>query len=186
MRLRERRGGPLRVLFFGMVRKYKGLDVLLDAVARVERVTLIIAGEFWESQEETVETIRRLGIEERVSIRNGYVSINDLADLFGSADVLALPYRGGSASFNVALAHRFGIPVVATDVGTFARDIRSGVDGYVVPREDPEAFADALRRLDAPDHYRAIRAAVPFGTSDDDWSTYLDTLEELIPATHRN
>jgi glycosyltransferase involved in cell wall biosynthesis len=168
-----------------MVRPYKGVDVLITALSAVNGVELLIAGEFWQPEAEFITAIDRAGLNERVRLRSGYVPIDEIATLFGGSDVLALPYRGGSASFNVALAHRFGLPVVATDVGTFARDIRNGIDGYVVPPEDPDALARALTSLSDPEIYQEMRSMVPFVDGAEEWSRYIDVVEGFLPdITH--
>jgi len=173
---------PLRLLFFGMVRPYKGVDVLLEALAGVPGAELVVAGEFWQPVEEFRAQAERLGIADRVELRPGYVPIRGTAALFAAADALVLPYRGASASNNVELARRFGLPVVATDVGTFSRDVRDGVDGLIVPPGDPEALAAALRRLADPELHRRLRAAVPFPPADESWARYAEAVASLARA----
>lgn len=175
-RVAAREPGPLRLLFFGMVREYKGVDVLLDALARTADAELTIAGEFWQPVDDFRAQIARLGLDHRVTLRPGYVPIHDTAPLFAAADALVLPYRGASASNNVELARRFGLPVVASAVGTFTRDIRDDVDGYLVPPADPDALAAALTRLADLDTYRRIRSTVPFPPADENWARYVDTV----------
>ena len=80
------------LLFFGFVRRYKGLRYLLDALARVSQpVFLLVAGEFWEDEQSYRDQIRRLGVEERVIIQNRYISNEEIQPLFASADALVLP-----------------------------------------------------------------------------------------------
>lgn len=176
VRVADRRPGPLRLLFFGMVREYKGVDILVDALARTADAELTIAGEFWQPVDQFRDQIRRLGLESRVTLRPGYVPIHDTASLFGSVDALVLPYRGASASNNVELARRFGLPVVASAVGTFVRDIADDVDGYLVPPADPDALAAALTRLAEPATYHRIRAGVPFPPADENWARYVEVV----------
>src|SRR5258707_207519 len=98
-------GPPLRLLFFGIVRPYKGLDVLLRALAQAPaHVTLTVAGEFWGDSTEMDNLIAELGVADRVTLRPGYVPADQIPALFGAADALVMPYREATASQNALLA----------------------------------------------------------------------------------
>jgi len=172
----EERGGLVTVGFFGMVRRYKGVDQLVEAAARVPGVRIVVRGEFWQPVEEYQEQVRALGIEDRVEVVDGYVAMADMAALIRGFDVVALPYRTGSSSINVALAHRFGTPVVVSDAGTLALDVRDGIDGLVVPADDVDALAAALERLTQPGELELLRAGVDPHGSDRVWEAYTDTV----------
>jgi D-inositol-3-phosphate glycosyltransferase len=172
-------GDTATVGFFGMVRHYKGVDVLLEAAARVPGVRIVVAGEFWQPVEEYRAQIERLGIADRVELREGYIAMADMPSTITGFDVVALPYRTGSSTINVALAHRFGVPVLATDAGTMALDIRDGVDGLVVPADDVDAMAAALGRLVEPGVLDGLRANVDRGSADRMWQEYTDTVASL-------
>jgi glycosyltransferase involved in cell wall biosynthesis len=165
-----------RLLFFGLVRPYKGLDVLLRALARGPAdVGLTVAGEFWGDEAVTVALIGELGLRERVDLRPGYVAAADVPALFAAADALVLPYRAGTASQNVDLARLHGLPVVATTVGTLATSVRDGVDGLLVPPDDVDALAAALRHLyDDPGVLADLRAKVSPPDVRGAWERYLD------------
>jgi glycosyltransferase involved in cell wall biosynthesis len=169
-------GDLVTVGFFGMVRRYKGVDQLIEAAARVPGVRIVVRGEFWQPVEEYREQVRALGIEDRVEIVDGYVAMADMAALIRGFDVVALPYRTGSSSINVALAHRFGTPVLVSDAGTLALDVRDGVDGLVVPADDVDALAAALERLTQPGALERLRAGVDPHGSDRMWEAYTDTV----------
>lgn len=132
-------------LFFGTIRHYKGLDLLLEALADTKGISLLVAGEFWDDRGDYDNAIERLGLSDRVTIRAGYVAQADFADVFGSADVLVLPYRSGSGSIVRELAFRFGLPVIATSVGSIAEGVESGTNGLVIPPGDTAALAEALQ-----------------------------------------
>jgi glycosyltransferase involved in cell wall biosynthesis len=171
--------GPRRqVLFFGMVRPYKGLDVLLRALAAgPPDVRLVVAGEFWGGGEAAArELASSLGIAGRVDIRPGYVDAADVPALFAAADALVLPYRDGTATQNVQLAHMHGTPVVATRVGSLATAVRDGVDGLLVPPGDPADLAAALHRLYEPGTLAALRAKVEAPDTGAAWDAYLDAV----------
>ncbi|WP_045879792.1 glycosyltransferase family 4 protein [Pseudofrankia sp. DC12] len=166
-----------RLLFFGLVRPYKGLDVLLRALADgPDGVALTVAGEFWGGAERTRALVVELGLADRVELRPGYVDAAEVPGLFAAADALVLPYRAGTASQNVDLAHLHGLPVVATTVGTLPAAVADGVDGLLVAPDDPAALAAALRRLYEPGVLAALAAKVRPPDTAGGWDRYLDVL----------
>ncbi|MFC6885891.1 glycosyltransferase family 4 protein [Actinomadura yumaensis] len=169
-------GTARRLLFFGIVRPYKGLDVLLRALATTDDVSLTVAGEFWGGLDETRALISDLGLTGRVDLRPGYVPAADVPGLFAGADALVLPYRTATASQNVWMAHEYGVPVIATRVGGFAGQIRDGVDGLVCEPGDVGSLADALKRFYAPGEPERLRAAVDPVDHGPVWNAYLDAL----------
>ncbi|GAA4235714.1 glycosyltransferase [Actinomadura meridiana] len=168
------------LLFFGIVRPYKGLDVLLRALAEgPDGVTLTVAGEFWGGVDETRALIDSLGLTSRVELRPGYVPAADVPGLFAEADALVLPYRTATASQNVWMANEQGIPVIATDVGGFAAQVRDGVDGLICTPDDVPSLAAALRRFYTPGEPERLRSGVRPVDHGPLWDAYLDALTGL-------
>ncbi|TYB48334.1 glycosyltransferase family 4 protein [Actinomadura chibensis] len=172
-----------RLLFFGIVRPYKGLDVLLRALAEgPDDVALTVAGEFWGGLDETRELVRSLDLAGRVELRPGYVPAADVPGLFAAADALVLPYRTATASQNVWMAYEHGLPVIATDVGGFGEQVRDGVDGVVCTPDDVPALAAAIRRFYAPGEPERLRSGVRPVDHGPVWAAYLDALTGLTGA----
>ncbi|MBO2448456.1 glycosyltransferase family 4 protein [Actinomadura barringtoniae] len=170
-----------RLLFFGIVRPYKGLDVLLRALAAgPPDVSLTVAGEFWGGLDDTQKLISELGIAERVEIHPGYVPAADVPGLFAGADALVLPYRSATASQNVWMAYEHGIPVIATRVGGFAAQIRDGVDGLICEPDDVGSLTDALKRFYAPGEPEKLREGVAPVDHEPLWAAYVETLTEAV------
>ncbi|MCK2221209.1 glycosyltransferase family 4 protein [Actinomadura sp. ATCC 31491] len=163
-----------RLLFFGMVRPYKGLDLLLRALP--EGVALTVAGEFWSGLEETKALIRELGLGDRVELRPGYVPAAEVPELFGAADALVLPYRSATASQNVWLAHEHGVPVIATRVGALADHVTDGVDGLLVEPGDVGALRAAIERFYASGEPERLRSGVKAVDPEPFWSAYAGAL----------
>lgn len=170
-----------RLLFFGIVRPYKGLDVLLRALAEgPDDVALTVAGEFWGGLEETRELVSSLDLTSRVELRPGYVPAADVPGLFAAADALVLPYRTATASQNVWMAHEHGLPVIATDVGGFAAQIRDGADGLICRPDDVASLASALRRFYEPGEPERLRSGVRPVDHGPLWTAYLDALTGAV------
>lgn len=172
--------GPPRLLALGIVRDYKGVDLLMEALADVPGPTLTVAGEMWGASGERVKELAQdPRLRDRVEVHGGYVPADRLAPLFASHDVLALTYRSATASQNALLGQQHGLPVLASDVGTFGGQVRDGVDGLLVPPGDKEALVAALQRLAQPGVAAQLRAQVRPPDLSGPWARYVGTIEAL-------
>ena len=166
-----------RLLFFGIVRPYKGLDVLLRALAQAPaHVTLTVAGEFWGDITEMDNLIAELGLAERVTLRPGYVPADQIPALFGAADALVMPYREATASQNALLAFAHGVPVITTTAGALAEPVRDGVDGLTCAPGDAEDLLRALKEISDPQTAQRLRAGVRPVDPEPGWAAYLRVL----------
>ena len=138
------------VLFFGYVRRYKGLHVLLQAMphllARLP-VRLLVVGEFYDDEESYREQVRTLGLEHAVTLHADYVPTEQVGGYFSAADAVVLPYVSATQSGIAQIAYNFDCPVIATNVGGLAEVVIDGRTGYVVPPNDPESLAKAIARF---------------------------------------
>ncbi len=172
--------GPPRLLALGIVRDYKGVDLLMEALAEVPGPTLTVAGEMWGSSGERVKELAQdPRLRDRVEVHGGYVPADRLAPLLASHDVLALTYRSATASQNALLGQQHGLPVLASDVGTFGGQVRDGVDGLLVPPGDKAALVAALRRLAEPGCTERLRTQVRPPDLSGPWARYVGTIEAL-------
>lgn len=181
----RREASPLRLLFFGFVRPYKGLDILLKAMAMCDDldVTLKIAGEFWQDKESYLTLIRELGIASRVEIVDRYLADDDMGKTFDEADLVVLPYRESKTSGVIATAYGFGKPVLATDVGGFHEVVTDGVTGKLVPPGNIRAFSEGIAWFQANrevDFGSNIRRMTEQCMS---WRSLVDMIEELSNKT---
>jgi glycosyltransferase involved in cell wall biosynthesis len=167
-----------RLLFFGTVRPYKGLDVLLRALAAGPAgVSLLVAGDFWgDTREATERLVAVLGLAGRVTLRPGYVPSGAVPALFAEVDALVLPYRTATASQNAWVAFEHGVPVISTRAGTLAEQVTDGVDGILAEPDDVADLAAALRRFYIPGTPEKLRAAVKPLDAEPVWERYLAIL----------
>lgn len=173
-------GEHRRLLFFGLVRPYKGLDVLIEALAKASTdVALLVAGEFWEGIDAYRAQLTRLRMADRVELRPGYVATAEVPALFADVDALVLPYRSATGSQAVWSAFEFGVPVIATRAGHLADDVRDGVDGLLAEPGSVESLTDAIRRFYQPGVPQRIREAVRPVDPAPYWARYLEVLTNL-------
>ncbi len=134
-------------LFFGLVRPYKGLDVLLEALDLLPEDipwTCVVAGEFYEPAEPFRRRLRELGLEDRVRLEDRYIPNAEVADYFAAADLVVLPYRQATQSGVAALARALRRPVLSTRCGAITETVREGIDGWLVEPGDPVALAGRM------------------------------------------
>ena len=134
------------LLFFGLIRRYKGLDVLVRALPEIPDAQLVVAGDPLDRVEPVQQLARELGVADRIDWRLGYLPPEKVEKLMDEATVTVFPYRGGeSASGALATALGHGRPAVVTEVlGETVKDYGAGL---VVPPDDPAALAEACTRL---------------------------------------
>ncbi|MEY3029202.1 MAG: hypothetical protein RL198_599 [Actinomycetota bacterium] len=137
----------IRLLFFGFVRHYKGLDILYRSLAPHPEVELWVAGDFWEPREKYDQLASELGVSDQIRVFDGYVDKAEIPDLFACCDALVLPYRSGTGSALRALAHSQGLAVIATNVGAIHEGIDAGKNGLVVTAGDFSALSGAIGDL---------------------------------------
>jgi len=138
---------PNVLLFFGYIRRYKGLSVLLDALAHLgDRldVHLLVVGEFYEDESQYRSQIARLGIPGKVTVHSAYVPNEEVKYFFSAADAVVLPYTSATQSGIAQIAFNFDTPVIATNVGGLAEIIRDGETGLLVPPANSAALASRI------------------------------------------
>lgn len=136
------------ILFFGFIRAYKGLDILLEALAderlKAQNTQLIIAGEYYENQEKYEEIITKYNLENWIIRRMQFVSTDEVKYYFCASDLITQPYKTATQSGVSQIAYHFNKPMLVTDVGGLAELIPHQKVGYVVPSENPQAISDAI------------------------------------------
>jgi len=151
-------------LFFGFVREYKGLHVLLEAMPRVlEQVPdlhLLVAGEPYDDAERYRQIIDAHGLGERVHWHADYIPSGDVPLYFSAADLVVQPYISATQSGVAQIAFHFETPMIVTDVGGLAEVIPHEQAGFVVPPRDRDALADAVARYFTEDWSERLTTGV--------------------------
>lgn len=139
--------GARYILFFGFIRHYKGLDLLLKAMAepvvRALHIKLIVAGEFYEDAAIYHNLINQLQLQEHVLLHTHYISKEEVKNYFCAADLVAQPYHSATQSGVTQIAYHFERPMLVTNVGGLAEIVPDGKVGYVV-EQDAKAIGAAL------------------------------------------
>ncbi|MFH0843291.1 MAG: glycosyltransferase [Bacteroidota bacterium] len=139
--------GNSYLLFFGFIRAYKGLDLLLEAFAdrtlRSKKLKLIIAGEFYESDKPYKAIIEKHGLADDVILYDRFIDEDEVALFFSAADLIVQPYRSATQSGVTQIAFHFEKPMLVTDVGGLSEIVPHGKCGYVV-EPDAKAVADSI------------------------------------------
>lgn len=158
-------GNQRVLLFFGMIAPYKGLEILIEAMGRLrsqgKTFTLVIAGrikecpDYWEKLRQLIDHshLKNDVITDLRRVPDEVVEV-----YLKAADVMVLPYRSIFQSGALFLSYRFGLPVIATDVGSFREDIVQGQTGFVCRADDPEDMAKAIETYFSSDLFSNLEA----------------------------
>ena len=150
------------VLFFGLIRDYKGLDLLLDAWAQLRRAgrtegrRLIVAGEFYTAREPYLNRIADNGLQDEVLLHDRFIPDDDVKYYFSAADFVVQPYKTVTQSGVTQIAYQFCVPMVVTKVGGLAEIVPDGRVGYVC-EPTPEGVAGAIERMYEGDTLQRFR-----------------------------
>ncbi len=174
---------PRYLLYFGFIRAYKGLDILLEAMAdpriRALDLKLIVAGEYYASPELYETIIKEKELDEQLILRTEFIPEQDVAAYFGAADMVVQPYKTATQSGITQLAYHFEVPMLVTAVGGLPEVVAHEEAGYVVPPNNPQAVADALVNFYEEERGAAFRAGVAARKEEFSWDNFLEGIQEL-------
>jgi len=172
------------LLFFGFVRRYKGLDVLLEAMPAIRTalpdVQLLVAGEFYEPADRYRARIRELGLSSCVHLYDRYIPESEVAWYFSAADLVVQPYLSATQSGVVPMAFHFERPVVVTAVGGLPEVVPHEVAGFIVPPGDPDALAGAVVRFFREGWAERLTEGVRRLRARYGWEPLCKTLEQML------
>lgn len=176
--------GQRVLLFFGFVRKYKGLQYLLEAMKLLKekdfKVQLWVVGDFGEDKDEYVEQIRRFEIEDQVQMVEGYAPDDEVEKYFAASDLVVLPYLSATQSGIVQIAFGFEKPVLVTEVGGLPDVVTNGKTGYVVEPRSAEMIAEAIMDYYINKRREAFVSQIEKEKDRFSWKTFVDTMMQMV------
>jgi glycosyltransferase involved in cell wall biosynthesis len=170
------------ILFFGFIREYKGLDLLLKAFAeeklRQFPLKLLVAGEFYVDKKPYMELIDKLDIGKDVILHDQFIPNTEVRNYFCAANLVVQPYKNATQSGITQVAYHFEKPIITTNVGGLAEIVADGRDGYVtVP--DPKQIAEAVFSYFNEDKEAEFTANVREDKKRFSWDKLLDTIDKI-------
>jgi glycosyltransferase involved in cell wall biosynthesis len=174
------------ILFFGYVRAYKGLMVLIDSMKHLvgekgmNDIRLLVVGEFYDDEEKYRKHVHELGITEYVQFIADYIPNNKVAEYFSAADVVVLPYLSATQSGIAQIAYNFDTPVIATRVGGLAEVVKDEVTGFVVEPNNPVALSTAIYNFYTGQKEIQFTANVQTEKHKYSWDNLVTSIEELV------
>jgi glycosyltransferase involved in cell wall biosynthesis len=170
------------LLFFGFIRDYKGLDLLINAFAdarlRSFPVKLLVAGEYYSSQEPYLELIRRHNLHEWIELRTDFIADEEVNLYFSAADLIVQPYKTATQSGVTQIGYHFNKSMLVTDVGGLSEIISDGKVGYVV-KPDADSITSALVDFLVNNRMNEFEANMTEEKKKFSWSNLVNTLMEL-------
>jgi glycosyltransferase involved in cell wall biosynthesis len=171
------------LLFFGFIRDYKGLDLLLEAMgdARIKdaQIKLVIAGEFYTDSKPYHEIIRKHNLQNSVILATDFIPDNDVSKYFCASDIVVQPYKDATQSGVTQIAYHFNKPMITTNVGGLSEIVPDGKVGYVI---NPEIYelADAIVTYYEEDKEKEFISHVVIEKTKYSWDKMIETIDELL------
>lgn len=170
------------ILFFGFIRKYKGLDLLLEAMnderIKAANIKLIVAGEFYGDKDFYDQFIDQYKLRDHIHLFTEFIPNDEVRYYFGAADLVVQPYRTATQSGITQVAYHFEKPMVVTNVGGLAEVVPDGKVGYVT-ESDPKQIADAILKFFQPGSIPNLHENLLAEKQKYSWETFVNSLMEI-------
>ncbi|MDP1677232.1 MAG: glycosyltransferase family 4 protein [Bacteroidota bacterium] len=170
------------IMFFGYIRPYKGLHILIDAMKIVKQkinIRLLVCGEYYGDEEKYRRHIKEAGIEDVTTVFSDYIPNEKVHIFFSAADVVVQPYISATQSAIAQIAYFFSSPIIATNVGALPEVVINEKSGLIVPPNNPQQLADAILRF----YNEQMEAKLTAGASEErkkyTWDAMVDAIEQL-------
>jgi glycosyltransferase involved in cell wall biosynthesis len=176
--------GKSVLLFFGLIRPYKGLEYLIYAMLEIVKhkkdCMLLIVGEFYEPKEKYITLINSLEIDENVMVIDQYINNEDVPLYFCCADVIVLPYVEASQSGIIQIAFGLGKPVITTNAGGLPEVVEDGKTGFIVEKKSSQRLAEAVIKYYAEQCESPFRQEIKNRSHTFSWHTELQIIESFF------
>ena len=169
------------ILFFGLIRNYKGLDMLLDAMNELKsnkNINLVIAGEFYEDKQPYLDLIKKYGIEDQVILHGKFIANEDVKLYFSAADLVTLPYRSATQSGVTQVSFHFEVPTLVTNVGGLGEIIPDKIAGYVV-EPNGKSIAEGIKDYFENNRMPSFTEGMKKEKQKYDWKIFVDEVIDL-------
>ncbi|MFT7588220.1 MAG: glycosyltransferase involved in cell wall biosynthesis [Limisphaerales bacterium] len=158
------------LLFFGFIRAYKGLDLLIEAMQFLdESYVLLAAGESYEDIQKYKSKIDSSAAKDRIILHDQYISDSETPNYFAASDACLLPYKSATQSGIALIAYHFGLPIIATDVGGLKEYVKDGQTGVLVDQPTPEQIAEGIKRYFKLGGRKEFSAKMDAGKAEMSW-----------------
>ncbi|MHB1688172.1 MAG: glycosyltransferase [Ignavibacteriaceae bacterium] len=171
------------ILFFGFIRDYKGLDILMEAISILKNkldLKLLVAGEFYSSKEKYLALIEKLDIKENLLMFTDFIPTSEVKYYFSAADCVILPYRDATQSGIVQIAMNFRKPVIAANVGGLGEVIKDGETGYIVDKENPAMLAEAILKFYEEEKEGTFASNIEKEVEKYSWKKFVEGIFDLL------
>ncbi|MFH0865848.1 MAG: glycosyltransferase [Bacteroidota bacterium] len=170
------------ILFFGFIRDYKGLDLLLNAMPAIlksdNKIRLLVAGEFYTDPKPYHELIGKNKIENEVILHTDFIPDEKVAEYFSAADIIVQPYKNATQSGVTQIAYHFSRPMIVTEVGGLAEIVPNGKVGYVV-KPETAAISDSVIKFFTENKEEEFSANAAIEKKKYSWERMVEAIEEL-------
>jgi glycosyltransferase involved in cell wall biosynthesis len=175
------------ILFFGFIREYKGLDLLIKAFAderfRKLPVKLLIAGEFYIDDKPYHALIESLGLHENIILRTEFIENRDIVHYFCASDIVAQPYKDATQSGVTQIAYHFERPMLTTNVGGLSEMVPDGKVGYVVS-PSPNEITEALLRFFNENRENEFSSNAAIEKKRFSWEILLENIDSVVTQSN--
>ena len=174
------------ILFFGYIRKYKGLGYLIDAMKTLkeENIKLIVAGEFYEDEEKYRKQIIDNDLSRNIFVISDFLPDDKIKYLFSASDVVVLPYVSATQSGIIQAAYNFDKPVIATDVGGLAEVVINNKTGYIIESENVKEISDSVLKFYKENKVEEFTENVKQEKKKYTWEEFVKNAETLVDHSH--
>lgn len=171
------------ILFFGFIRDYKGLDILISSLKYLnEDIHLLVAGEVYGSFEKYQRLINENSLQGRMNLFIQYIPENQIPLFFSAADLCVLPYKSATQSGITGIAYHFDLPVVVTDVGGLKETVEDGITGLIVYKPDPKQIAEKINYYFRSNLKPTFQKNISVIKNKNSWQSFADSIIEFATS----
>lgn len=171
------------ILFFGYIRKYKGLNYLIDAMPEILKkinLKLLVVGEFYDDENKYIEQIKNLNLKENIKVISDFVPDTNVRYFFSASDVVVLPYADATQSGIIQIAYYYDKPVIATDVGGLAEVVKNNETGFIIEPKNSKAVAEAVVKFYGEDLEGRFSANAKEEKKKFTWEEFTSKISEMV------